>query len=99
MPGKCEIDHIARLCNGGQDSTANVDTKFMTWHSAKSKIGRLGEMHRNPSESYLSTIVLEGFFDRPELQQLVGDDEAGDHIEVDIVKCRSIALICNRRPL
>ena len=66
-----EIDHVVRLCDGGQDTCDNVVAKCKTCHAEKSEIERLGAIYRNPLESHLSRNALESFFDAPKAQQLV----------------------------
>ena len=39
---KYEIDHIIKLCGGGEDDMANADVKHVTCHAEKSGIKHLG---------------------------------------------------------
>ena len=94
-----EIDHIVRLCDGGEDTVANAVAKCITCHAEKSEIERLGAIYRKPLESHLSRNALESFFDAPKPQQLVFGDGTPDCLKVDAIRCRSNALIHNTFPL
>lgn len=90
-----EIDHVVRLCDGGEDTVDNAVAKCITCHAEKSEIERLGAIYRKPLESHLSRNALEAFFDAPKPQQLMFGDGAPDCLKVDAIRCRSNALIHN----
>ena len=90
-----EIDHVVRLCDGGQDTCDNVVAKCKTRHAEKSEIERLGAIYRNPLESHLSRNALESFFDAPKAQQLVFGDGMPYCSKMDAIRCRSNALVHN----
>ena len=65
LTGDCEIDHIVRLCDGGDDSIDNVNAKCVACHAYKSEMERLGAAYPSPLESHLSSQTLAGFLDAP----------------------------------
>ena len=99
LTGDYEIDHIVRLCDGGDDSIDNVNAKCVACHAEKSEMERLGAVYRNPLESHLSTETLEVFLDAPKPGQLMFGDGAEDCVKVDAIRCRVNALLHNTIPL